>query len=108
MVSCTVSIIITKPVRNAHGGELDGSYVPALPTLDPTFRRVTLQNERVKSVVRDLGLHKDPAGTPSSRHRVASNLSAATLSVLSGQLILKPPKVGSDCECSTGTVSFWE
>ncbi|KAF7315407.1 Phytanoyl-CoA dioxygenase [Mycena indigotica] len=32
----------------------------ALHELDPIFRKVTLENERMRTVVRDLGFHKDP------------------------------------------------
>ncbi|KAG6337094.1 hypothetical protein ID866_2005 [Astraeus odoratus] len=30
---------------------------------DPTFRRVTLENEKIKSVVKDLRFHRDPVET---------------------------------------------
>lgn len=30
--------------------------------LDPTFKQFTLQNEAIKSLARDLGVHKDPQG----------------------------------------------
>lgn len=35
---------------------------PGLHELDPVFRKVTLQNERLKALVRDLRFHKDPVG----------------------------------------------
>ena len=35
---------------------------PALHELDPAFRKVTLENDRVKALVRDLKFHKDPVG----------------------------------------------
>ena len=34
----------------------------ALHELDPAFRKVTLENERLKALVRDLQFHKDPVG----------------------------------------------
>lgn len=34
----------------------------ALHELDPAFKAITLENEAVKSVVRDLDLHRDPVG----------------------------------------------
>jgi hypothetical protein len=34
----------------------------ALHELDPAFRRVTLENERLRMLVRDLKFHKDPVG----------------------------------------------
>ena len=34
-----------------------------LHELDPVFRKVTLENERLKSLVRDLQFHKDPVGS---------------------------------------------
>jgi phytanoyl-CoA hydroxylase len=38
------------------------SYISALHQLDPTFRRVTLENERMRAVARDLKFHRDPVG----------------------------------------------
>lgn len=34
-----------------------------LHELDPAFRKVTLENEDIKAVARDLKFHRDPAGT---------------------------------------------
>lgn len=34
----------------------------ALHELDPAFRKVTLENERLRALVRDLKFHKDPVG----------------------------------------------
>ena len=34
----------------------------ALHELDPLFRKVTLENERLRALVRDLKFHKDPVG----------------------------------------------
>jgi hypothetical protein len=36
---------------------------PGLHELDPLFRKVTLENDRLKSLVRDLKFHHDPVGT---------------------------------------------
>ena len=41
---------------------LTESRLSALHELDPAFRMVTLQNDRLKSLVRDLGFHRDPVG----------------------------------------------
>lgn len=30
--------------------------------LDPEFRKVTLENERLRALVRDLKFHRDPVG----------------------------------------------
>lgn len=44
------------------------SYIPtkmnavALHVLDPIFRGVTLENDKLKAVVRDLRFHHDPVG----------------------------------------------
>ena len=38
---------------------------PALHELDPAFRKVTLENQRLKDLVTDLKFHKDPVGTGS-------------------------------------------
>jgi phytanoyl-CoA hydroxylase len=35
---------------------------PALHQLDPVFRQITLQNDRLKALVRDLQFHRDPVG----------------------------------------------
>ncbi|RDB16916.1 Phytanoyl-CoA dioxygenase domain-containing protein 1 [Hypsizygus marmoreus] len=37
----------------------------ALHELDPVFRKVTLENEQMKAVVRDLGFHRDPVALQS-------------------------------------------
>lgn len=37
-------------------------FFAALHELDPVFRKVTLENERLKSLVRDLKFHRDPVG----------------------------------------------
>lgn len=36
---------------------------PGLHELDPLFRKVTLENDRLKSLARDLKFHHDPVGT---------------------------------------------
>ena len=38
--------------------------ISGLHELDSVYRNVTLENERLKSVVRDLRFHKDPVGKP--------------------------------------------
>ncbi|KAF8876707.1 phytanoyl-CoA dioxygenase [Gymnopilus junonius] len=38
----------------------------ALHELDPVFRKVTLENERLRTLVRDLKFHRDPVGRSSS------------------------------------------
>lgn len=38
------------------------SFVLALHELDPVFRKVTLENDRLRVLVRDLRFHKDPVG----------------------------------------------
>lgn len=54
-----------------HGKNMDSFYVPeliwlcestALHELDPVFRNVTMENERIRAVVRDLKFHRDPVG----------------------------------------------
>ena len=35
--------------------------------LDPVFRKITLQNERLKALVRDLRFHRDPVGVSRQR-----------------------------------------
>ena len=49
----------------------------ALHELDPAFRAVTLQNERLRQVARELEFHKDPA-------------------VLQSMVIFKQPAIGGD------------
>jgi phytanoyl-CoA hydroxylase len=39
-----------------------GIYTIGLHELDPVFRRATLQNEKLRSLVRDLRFHHDPVG----------------------------------------------
>jgi phytanoyl-CoA hydroxylase len=43
-------------------GDTGSCASPALHELDPLFRRVTLENERLKQLVRDLRFHRDPLG----------------------------------------------
>jgi phytanoyl-CoA hydroxylase len=42
------------------------SLSAALHELDPTFRRITLQNQRMKAVARDLAYHSYPLGLSST------------------------------------------
>ncbi|KAG8936287.1 hypothetical protein FRC02_003224 [Tulasnella sp. 418] len=51
----------------------------ALHELDPVFRRVTLHDDRLRSIARDLKFHKDPA-------------------VLQSMVIFKQPKIGGSGE----------
>jgi len=37
-------------------------WCTGLHELDPVFRRVTLQNPRLKQLAKDLAIHKDPRG----------------------------------------------
>ena len=37
-------------------------FLAALHELDPAFRKVTLENQRLKDLVTDLKFHKDPVG----------------------------------------------
>lgn len=40
-------------------------YPIALHELDPTFRKVTLRNARLRSLVKDLRFHRDPVALQS-------------------------------------------
>ena len=40
----------------------------ALHELDPAFRKVTLENQRLKDLVMDLKFHKDPVGAGGLLH----------------------------------------
>ena len=50
--------------------DLTNSKTIALHELDPLFRKVTLENEKLKALVRDLRFHKDPVGKYSNRFRI--------------------------------------
>lgn len=39
----------------------------ALHELDPVFRKVTLENQKVQAVARDLAMHVDPVGMRCAR-----------------------------------------
>ena len=41
---------------------LSSEFLSALHELDPAFRKVTLENEDLRKVVRDLKFHHDPVG----------------------------------------------
>lgn len=51
-------------VRKLHSSAspINNSNEPALHELDPSFRRVTLENDRLRQLVRDLKFHRDPVG----------------------------------------------
>ncbi|KIO22687.1 hypothetical protein M407DRAFT_27794 [Tulasnella calospora MUT 4182] len=75
----------------------------ALHELDPTFRRISLQNERLKALARDLQFHKDPAGLSHSHPiTVLGNGDAdgspsfrnGRIPVLQSMLIFKQPEIG--------------
>ncbi len=42
--------------------------IAALHELDPAFRKVTLENERLRQLVRDLNFHRDPVGERRANH----------------------------------------
>lgn len=48
---------------------MSAEVMVALHELDPIFRRVTLQNERMKAVARDLAFHRYPLGKLSTLYR---------------------------------------
>ena len=43
----------------------ESGHHAGLHMLDPLFRKVTLENERLKALVRDLKFHRDPVGESS-------------------------------------------
>jgi hypothetical protein len=48
---------------NRHVAEYyELNETPALHELDPAFHKVTLENERLRQLVRDLNFHRDPVG----------------------------------------------
>jgi len=85
----------------------------ALHELDPTFRRVTLKNERLKLLARDLKFHKDPAvlqsmtifkqpriGGKVPEHNDSTFLYTDPISALGFWFALE------DCTASNGALSF--
>ena len=62
-------------------------FLAALHELDPAFRKVTLENQRLKDLVTDLKFHKDPVGTWSSFVFAA----ATQISIYDGNHELFPP-----------------
>ena len=67
----------------------------ALHELDPAFRKVTLENERIRAVAQDLQFHHDPVG----RYRYPLNfqaLTAYTRLALQSMLIFKQPEIGGE------------
>jgi phytanoyl-CoA hydroxylase len=47
---------------DANGHRICLPQYTALHELDPVFRKVTLENDRLRALVRDLKFHKDPVG----------------------------------------------
>ncbi|KAG6850442.1 hypothetical protein H0H93_013314 [Arthromyces matolae] len=50
---------------SASDRHLSSLYYKALHELDPVFRKVTLENERLRALVRDLKFHQDPVALQS-------------------------------------------
>lgn len=48
--------------RTLLGSSKLSFHCAALHELDPVFRKVTLENERIRALVRDLKFHLDPVG----------------------------------------------
>jgi phytanoyl-CoA hydroxylase len=72
---------------------------PALHELDPVFRRATLQNEKLRSLVRDLRFHHDPAGTCAAEtltcdYELVPVLTEIPSSALQSMVITKQPQIG--------------
>ena len=63
-VSCDggVSLVVLRVRCLSFFWRRDVGHDEALHELDPAFRKVTLQNERLRSLVRDLQFHKEPVG----------------------------------------------
>ncbi|KAJ8696104.1 hypothetical protein PTI98_005997 [Pleurotus ostreatus] len=80
---------LTRPKENAVN-----KIGHALHELDPAFHRVTLQNPRLRALVRDLGFHKDPTLLFDSNthyyHRVVPQLA------LQSMVITKQPQIGGE------------
>lgn len=64
--------------------------------LDPVFRGVTLENDRLKAVVRDLKFHYDPVGEQAFRLDPGDHdgSTIVVISALQSMLIFKQPGIG--------------
>lgn len=72
-------------------------HLSGLHELDPVFRKVTLDNEKIKAVVRDLQFHHDPVGEWKDRTRsgIPNNLQFLALQSM---VICKQPRIGGEGE----------
>ena len=66
--------------------------------LDPVFRQVTLENDRLKSLVRDLRYHEDPQGDYTPDDCIFGSLvdTATALIVLQSMVICKQKELGGE------------
>lgn len=71
----------------------------ALHELDPAFRAVTLENDNIKALVRDVKFHHDPVGQyylRSERRSSIYSLLSHTPPALQSMVICKQPKIGGE------------
>lgn len=60
------------------------------------FRRVTLENEAMKAVVRDLQVHHDPVGKYRGRRVFTGSSIDVDISALQSMVICKQPHIGGE------------
>jgi hypothetical protein len=71
----------------------------ALHELDPQFRKVTLENEQLRKLVRDLKFHCDPVG---ELHILVDDQTSDNhngISALQSMVIFKQPEIGGEGQC---------
>jgi len=69
----------------------------ALHELDPVFRKVTLENQRLKQLICDLHFHRDPAGeSPCLRSLYIGMMAPLIPAALQSMVIVKQPSIGGE------------
>lgn len=84
------------PFRKAFNAQI----VPGLHEIDPLFRKLTLENERIQGLVRDLKFHHNPVGEFFVHSRGSGNPRSQTgcFLALQSMVITKQTQIGGEGE----------
>jgi len=78
---------------------LNAQIVPGLHEIDPLFRKLTLENERIQGLVRDLKFHRNPVGELPVHPRSGEPRSQKGYSLaLQSMVITKQTQIGGEGE----------
>ena len=88
-----------------YQGDVLTATLLGLHELDPVFRRVTLQNDKMKALVRDLQFHRDPVGRYNLCWTCLLPCRSSICTALQSMVITKQPQIGGEGKSSCTTLS---